>query len=353
MTFSHRAEDYHFELPPECIAQRPSEQRDRSRLMVVRGENPPEHRSFAELGTYLTSGDVLVLNQTKVMNARLRARKDNGTEIEVFLLSLQEDPTRVPVLFRPAKRVKPGTALDFPESGVRATVVAKGEMGRGWIGFPDREALTRAVEQDGELPLPPYIKREEGPDPEDAARYQTVFASELGAVAAPTAGLHFTPELLAGLSEAGISVQRITLHVGIGTFKPLTAEDIRDHSLDGETYGITPETAEALNRARAEKRRIIAVGTTSTRCLESNFRDGAFHGETALAECYIYPGYRFRAIDGLITNFHLPGSSLILLVAALVGRERVLALYREAIAEAYRFYSYGDAMLLLDQLERM
>jgi len=347
MTISFSTEDYQFELPPDRIAQHPSPRRDASRLMVVSGDRAAEHLRFAEIGTRLRAGDVLVLNRTKVMKARLYARKDSGARIETFILTIQTDPARVPVLFRPAKRVEIGMSLVFPDSGVEARVIDKGEMGRGTLSFASREALMSAVESDGELPLPPYIKREEGPDAEDAARYQTVYARELGAVAAPTAGLHFTPDLIEALRAAGIELVEITLHVGIGTFKPLVTKDIREHRIDGEHYTISPETARELNRARQEGRRIIAVGTTSTRCLESNCREDGFHPETAVAECYIYPGYRFRAIDGLVTNFHLPGSSLILLVAALVGRERLLALYREAIDRDYRFYSYGDAMLLL------
>ncbi|MDJ0841288.1 MAG: tRNA preQ1(34) S-adenosylmethionine ribosyltransferase-isomerase QueA [Acidobacteriota bacterium] len=344
MTFD--THDYVFDLPVDRIAQHPADRRDASRLMVALGDEPPKHHHFAEIGQYLRPGDVLVLNQTRVMKARCFAVKETGTRIETFILSIQVDPGRVPVLLRPAKRVKPDMILTFPNSGVRARLIEKGDQGRGILAFDHFEALQAAVEADGELPLPPYIKREEGPGSQDSERYQTVYARDLGAVAAPTAGLHFTPELLEDLQRQGVDLCYVTHHVGIGTFKPLTASDIREHQMDAETYTIEPNAADRLNLARNENRRIIAVGTTSTRCLESNYRDG-FHAGTADTDHYIYPGYRFRAIDGLITNFHLPGSSLILLVSALAGRERILALYREAIEHNYRFYSYGDAMLLL------
>lgn len=337
--------DYHFELPPERIAQHPAERRDASRLFALVGPNA-HHTVFREIGQFLRRGDVLVLNRTKVMKARCFALKETGTRIEVFVLSIQVDPARVPVLLRPAKRVKPGTRLHFPKANVHATLVEKTDQGRALLAFDDFEQLRQVLAMDGELPLPPYIKREIGPDGEDESRYQTVFARDLGAVAAPTAGLHFTPELLRELEADGIETAYVTHHVGIGTFKPLLAEDIRDHQMEAETYTIEPETAARLNRAKAEGRRIIAVGTTSTRCLESNWRDG-FSAGSCETNHYIYPGYRFRAISGLITNFHLPGSSLLLLVSALMGRDRILVAYHEALARDYRFYSYGDAMLLI------
>jgi len=346
MAPSYTHKSYVFDLPPERIAQHPASQRDGSRLLVAAGSENPQHTRFSDIDRFLRPGDVLVLNQTKVMKARCFATKENGVCIETFILSIQADYQHIPVLFRPAKRVKPETVLTFPNSGVRAHVREKGDGGRGQLTFASFQELCSVIEADGELPLPPYIKRETGPDSEDSARYQTVFARDLGAVAAPTAGLHFTPELLAGLEAKGVVSCYVTHHVGIGTFKPMVVDDIRDHKMDAETYTIEASTAKILNRARDEGRRIIAVGTTSTRCLESNFKDG-FHPGTDHTDHYIYPGYRFRAINGLITNFHLPGSTLILLVSALVGRERILALYHEAIEQKYRFYSYGDSMLLL------
>ncbi len=337
--------DYQFDLPPERIAQHPAARRDASRLMAL-VDGVREHTQFSQVGRFLRAGDLLVLNRTKVMKARCYAFKETGTRIEVFVLSIQVDPGQVPVLLRPAKRVKPGTRLHFSKAGVYATLLEKTDQGRGLLAFESFEQLRNVLAEDGELPLPLYIKREVGPDGDDESRYQTVYARDLGAVAAPTAGLHFTPELLRDLQAAGIETAYVTHHVGIGTFKPLLAEDVRDHQMEAETYTIEAETAAQLNRAAAEGRRIIAVGTTSTRCLESNWQDG-FSAGSCQTNHYIYPGYRFRAISGLITNFHLPGSSLLLLVSALMGRERMLDAYREALAREYRFYSYGDAMLLI------
>jgi len=333
-------------LPPDRIAQHPAEKRDHSRLLVLAGDDAPVHTRFHTLGDHLQEGDLLVLNRTRVMKARCFAVKDTGTRIEVFVLGIGANAGRTPVLLRPAKRVKTGARLHFPHADVHVTVAEKGDMGKATLQFASLEDLQRVLEADGELPLPPYIKREHGPDAADDERYQTVFAKDLGAVAAPTAGLHFTPELLDGLARRGIGRVEVTHHVGIGTFKPLVAEDVRDHQMESETYTVSEEAAADLNAAKAAGRRIIAVGTTSTRCLESNYRDGFTPG-TQSTNHYIYPGYTFRAIDGLVTNFHLPGSSLLLLVSALMGRDRILAAYHEALARDYRFYSYGDAMLLL------
>lgn len=349
MSTSYDLNDYQFDLPPECIAQHPAPQRDQSRLMALVGHEQ-QHLAFGDIGRFLVPGDVLVLNRTKVMKARCFAYKDTGTRIEVFVLAIQVDPGRVPVMLRPAKRVKPGSVLHFPKADVRVSLVEKSDQGRGLLAFSSFDELCSVLASDGELPLPPYIKREQGPAGEDEERYQTVFARDLGAVAAPTAGLHFTAALLDNLAQAGVQLAYVTHHVGIGTFKPLLAEDVRDHQMESETYTIDEETAALLNGAKREGRRILAVGTTSTRCLESNFTEG-FSAGTRETFHYIYPGYRFKAISGLITNFHLPGSSLLLLVSALMGRERMLGAYREALALNYRFYSYGDAMLLIPPTE--
>ena len=338
-------EDYLFELPQRLIAQAPAAERDRSRLMVAGLTGEPHDQYFRDIGQYLAKGDVLALNRTKVMNARCFATKENGVKIEVFILSLQVSPDAVPVLLKPGKRARPGVRLIFPNAGVAATVAERVE-GKAFLSFESFEDLRRVVAEDGEIPLPPYIKRDQGPEPTDLGRYQTVYARDLGAVAAPTAGLHFTEALLDSLRRQGVEVLFVTHHVGIGTFQPLTADDVRRHRMAPEHYEIQEETARRLNAAKREKKRIIAVGTTTTRCLESNY-DGSFHAGQGVAEAYIYPGYRFRVIDGLITNFHLPGSTLILLVSALMGRDRILDLYREAIKREYRFYSYGDAMLLI------
>lgn len=343
---TYSRQDYLFDLPEERIAQRPSEARDLSRLLTATRDGKPDHGQFRDIVQFMKPGDVLVLNQTRVMNARCFALKENGTRIEIFILGIQVDPKEVPAMARPAKRLKVGTRLHFTKADVWAEVREKGEMGKATLAFENLDQLLSAVANDGSLPLPPYIKRAEGPDQDDIDRYQTIFARDLGAVAAPTAGLHFTQPLLEQLQALGVELAFVTHHVGIGTFKPLTAEDIRDHEMEAESYIMPLETAERLNLARAEGRRIIAVGTTSTRCLESNF-DGGFHAGTYTTRHYIYPGYRFKAIDALVTNFHLPGSSLILLVCALMGRERMLDLYREALTMDYRFYSYGDAMFLI------
>ena len=314
--------------------------------MVAMSHQAPQHRRFCDLPEFLKDGDTLVFNQTKVMNARCFAQKESGGKVEVFILGLQEDPEAVPVLVRPAKRIRPGTRLHFPNADIWAEVLVKEDQGKARLAFASSQDLLRVIENDGEVPLPPYIKRSQGPDGQDAGRYQTVYARDLGAVAAPTAGLHFTDLLLDSLRQRGINLCFVTHHVGIGTFKPMTVSDVRDHPMEAETYEIDPQTADTLTKRKREGNRIIAVGTTTTRCLESNFHDG-FHPGRNATNHYIFPGYRFRAIDGLITNFHLPGSSLILLVCALMGRDRILDLYGQAIAEKYRFYSYGDAMLLI------
>lgn len=343
-TFDREA--FVFELPEDRIAQHPSHQRELSKLLIAEGQAPLRHHVFHEIESILRPGDVLVLNQTKVMNARCFALKDNGVRIQVFVTTLQSDPTRVPVMFRPAKRVKEGMSLQFPNAQCTTTVVEKGDQGRGTVDFGSLDNLIAVLEKDGELPLPPYIKRDSGPGEDDLTRYQTVFAKNLGAVAAPTAGLHFSEALLEKLEAKGVQLARVTHHVGLGTFKPLLADDIRDHEMEVEQYEIDEVTANALNAAKADGRRIIAVGTTSTRCLESNFC-GEFRPGKNGTGLYIYPGYEFNAIDGLVTNFHLPGSTLILLVSALMGKDKIMDIYQQAIAKDYRFYSYGDAMLLL------
>jgi S-adenosylmethionine:tRNA ribosyltransferase-isomerase len=346
MTLFNRT-DYTFDLPEHLIAQKPADRRDQSRLMVLEGQSSTSHTTFANIAEFFKPGDVLVLNQTKVMKARLRAVKENGTQIEVFILTLQTDPSEVPVLLRPAKRVKEGMRLHFQAADVWATCTAKKDGGQAIMAFENQDALIAAIEKDGEVPLPPYIHRDQPPNDEDIERYQTVYARDLGAVAAPTAGLHFTENLLEQLEAKGVHIAKLTLHVGIGTFKPLVVDDIREHDMDFEPYNLPEESAALLNAARKDGRRIIAVGTTSTRCLESCVENDQFKAGPGTTNLYIYPGYQYRAINGLITNFHLPGSSLILLVSALMGIERMRAAYLDAIEREYRFYSYGDAMLLL------
>ncbi|MCB1049057.1 MAG: tRNA preQ1(34) S-adenosylmethionine ribosyltransferase-isomerase QueA [Acidobacteria bacterium] len=338
-------ENFCFDLPPELIAQHPAPSRRDARLLVYSAEIDLRHQRFSEILQFLEPGDVLVLNQTKVIKARCFAQRKSGGQIEVFFLGMPADPHRATVLLRPAKRVQAGERLVFPQSGLEVTCLEKAQ-GQAVLDCGNFEQLRTILDQDGQIPLPPYIKRQNGFSSEDESRYQTVFARDPGAVAAPTAGLHFDEALLNQLRNAGIEICFVTHHVGIGTFKPVSAQDVREHQMESEHYFISDETAGLLNAAKLEGRRIIAVGTTSTRCLESNFST-QFQAGQFDTRLFIYPGYTFQAIDGLITNFHLPGSSLILLVSALIGRESVMNIYQTAIANKYRFYSYGDAMLLL------
>jgi len=365
----YKLADYIFELPPHRIAQKPAGEREQSRLLVARGGSEINDSKFNRLIEYLKPDDVLVLNQTQVMNARCFAEKENGLRIEVFILDIlagmySDTPVsdtnaesdsapdtdlgeRIPVLLKPARRVKKGMKLIFPCSGVQTILDVKGEFGRGVLRFPSRDDLFSVLEKDGEIPLPPYIKREDGPDHEDQVRYQTVFAKEPGAVAAPTAGLHFSENLLSELQNKGVKLCKLTHHVGIGTFKPITVDDVRQHVMDSEHFELTAESANMLNEAKMRGDRIIAVGTTSTRCLESCVIDGKFIPGRGDTDLYIYPPYSFKAIDGMITNFHLPGSTLLLLVSSLMGKKRILDIYQHALQKEYRFYSYGDAMLLI------
>lgn len=336
--------DFEFDLPEGLIAQYPLPERDSSRLMVLsRATGEYSHASFRDLPGLLRKGDLLILNDTKVLPARLIGKKSSGGKVEVLLverLAKTGDKEDWSCLIRNSKGLKEGSLLFFEtEAEVR--------------GFDEKAGLWRVSfkggprhKEAGKIPLPPYIRRE--PEESDKTRYQTVFAGEEGAVAAPTAGLHFTDKLLAEIRDRGVETRCITLHTGPGTFMPVRVTDIRDHKMHGERYTIDHATFEAIKKAKAEGARVIAVGTTSTRALEAAFKDGfdapVLSGAT---DIFIYPGFRFRVIDGLLTNFHLPGSTLIMLVAAFAGRERVLAAYRAAVEQGYRFFSYGDAMLVI------
>lgn len=335
--------DYDYVLPPELIAQEPVEPRDMSRLMVVRrASGELEHRRFRDLVEYLDPGDLLVLNDTRVLPARLVGRKATGGHVEVLLVKhLGGD--RWEALAKPSRRLPPGTELTF---GGRLRVVLEG-YGSAQTRIVRLEAdgdVWEALHAVGQVPLPPYIERPLA-DPE---RYQTVYARHEGSAAAPTAGLHFTEELFRRLDARGVRRAYVTLHVGIGTFRPVTVERVRDHVMHSEWYRVPPETAALVNETKAAGRRVVAVGTTSCRTLESAAApDGTVTpgaGETSL---FIYPGYRFRVIDALITNFHLPRSTLLMLVAAFAGKELTDRAYREAVERRYRFYSLGDAMLIL------
>ncbi len=352
--------DFDFDLPDGLIAQHPPKERGGSRLLVLRRKGGLEHAMFADLGRYLVAGDLLVLNNTRVFPARLLGhRMPSGGVVECLLLNREPSNPESPIpnpetwnaLMHPGQKLQPGARVVFERDGVRidGEVIAMHFQGRRTIRLSTDHAdgLANAIDRIGHIPLPPYIKR--GDVESDRERYQTVYARERGSIAAPTAGLHFTEGQLDALAARGVERAEVTLHVGYGTFKPVKADRVEDHSVDAERFTVSRETAAALTRAKRENRRIIAVGTTSVRTLESLTikPDGevmAGSGETTL---FIHPGHKFQLVDGMITNFHLPRSSLLMLVSALAGRERVLEAYREAAAGGYRFYSYGDAMLIL------
>lgn len=338
-------QDYDFHLPEELIAQTPLQDRTASRLLVLnKEEKTMEHRHFADIGDYLKPGDCLVLNDTRVLPARLYGiKKDTQAKVEILLLK-QIEGDSWEVLVKPAKKVKVGTELSFGDGKLTAVCKELLEHGGRIVEFHYDGIFYEVLEQLGEMPLPPYIK-EQLPDQE---RYQTVYAKEQGSAAAPTAGLHFTKELLANLQEKGVEIAFITLHVGLGTFRPVSVESIEEHEMHAEFYQMSQETADQLTRIRANGGRIISVGTTSTRTLETITRDhdGKFVAASGWTDIFIYPGFTYRAIDGLITNFHLPKSTLIMLVSAFAGRDFILDAYRTAVEERYRFFSFGDAMLL-------
>lgn len=336
--------EFDYDLPEELIAQEPLPDRARSRLLVLhRDTGKMEHRHFSDIVDYLREGDVLVSNNTRVIPARLFGRKEEtGAVIEVFLLR-QLEQKRWEVLVRPGKRVKPGTRILFGDGELIGVPVETTDSGGRIMEFSFSGVFQEILSHLGEMPLPPYIKKKLA-DPE---RYQTVYAKEPGSAAAPTAGLHFTPGLIQAVQAKGVEWVEILLHVGLGTFRPVKEEDILQHKMHEEYYEITAPAAEKINRALAEGRRIVAVGTTSTRALESACANGKVQAGSAWTGIYIYPGYEFKAISGLITNFHLPKSTLIMLVSALAGRERIMQAYAEAVREGYRFFSFGDAMLII------
>ncbi|WP_374720241.1 tRNA preQ1(34) S-adenosylmethionine ribosyltransferase-isomerase QueA [Parageobacillus toebii] len=337
---------FDFELPEELIAQTPLLNRDASRLMVLdKKTGEIRHETFRNILSYLRKGDCLVLNDTRVMPARLYGEKENtGANIEVLLLK-QLEGDRWETLVKPAKRVKVGTKITFGDGRLKATCVDTLEHGGRVLEFSYQGIFYEVLEQLGEMPLPPYIK-EKLDDPE---RYQTVYAREAGSAAAPTAGLHFTEQLLDDIRAKGVHIAFITLHVGLGTFRPVNVENIEEHDMHAEFYQMTEKTARLLNEVRQQGGRIIAVGTTSTRTLETiaSKHNGTFAAESGWTDIFIYPGYEFKAIDGLVTNFHLPKSTLIMLVSALAGRENILRAYNVAVKERYRFFSFGDAMLII------
>lgn len=337
--------DYDYYLPPELIAQAPLPQRDASRLLVLnRKTGAISHRHFRDLGEYLNPGDCLVLNDTKVLPARLFGQKVRGeAEIEVVLLK-QLNLTDWEVLVRPGRRARVGTQLTFGNGELTATVIGNTDAGGRVLRFQFEGQFLEILDRLGQMPLPPYIVEKLA----DKDRYQTVYARELGSAAAPTAGLHFTEELLQSLSQQGIRIARLTLHVGLGTFRPVHVDRVEEHRMHSEFYQVPDEAAALINQTRADGGRIIAVGTTSARTLETvGQADGTVCAGSGWTDIFIYPGYKFKVVDGLVTNFHLPKSTLIMLVSALAGREQILAAYEEAIRERYRFYSFGDAMLII------
>lgn len=336
--------DYDYDLPEELIAQDPLEDRSSSRLMVLdRQTGDVEHRHFTDILEYLHPGDCLVINNTKVIPARLfGVKEDTQAKIEVLLLKRKENDIWE-TLVKPGKKAKPGTKLVFGDGLLTAEVVDVVEEGNRLIQFHYDGIFEEILDQLGQMPLPPYITHQL----KDKNRYQTVYAKYDGSAAAPTAGLHFTKELLQKVKDMGVDIAEVTLHVGLGTFRPVKVENVLDHHMHSEFYMVSQEAADKINRAKESGHRVIAVGTTSTRTLEAAAdENGRLHETSGWTEIFIYPGYQFKVIDALITNFHLPQSTLVMLVSALAEREHVLHAYEIAVKERYRFFSFGDAMLI-------
>ncbi len=335
--------DFMYDLPEERIAQTPVEPRDHSRLMVIhRDTDQIEHKHFYDVIDYLNPGDVLVINDTRVIPARLYGERPTGGACEVLLLR-QLAPKKWETLVKPGKKLKPGAEIVFGDGRLRGRVLETTDVGGRIVEFECEGTFEAALDALGEMPLPPYIHEQL----EDRERYQTVYARHEGSAAAPTAGLHFTPELLNRIREKGIDVVPVLLHVGLGTFRPVKVENIEEHHMHSEYFEVTEDAAKRINAARERGGRIVAVGTTSVRTLESAAENGrlvAKRGETSI---FIKPGYQYQMVDALITNFHLPGSTLMMLVSALYDREKIISAYELAVKEKYRFFSFGDAMLIL------
>ena len=334
--------DFMYDLPEERIAQTPVEPRDHSRLMVLhRDSGEIEHRHFYDIVEYLNPGDCLVINETKVIPARLYGERPTGGACELLLLK-QLGPKRWETLVRPGKKLRPGAEVIFGDGRLVGRIADTTDAGGRIVEFECEGSFEATLDALGEMPLPPYIHEKL----QDRDRYQTVYAKQEGSAAAPTAGLHFTPELLEKIRAKGVDIVPVLLHVGLGTFRPVKAEDIEEHQMHSEYFEVTEEAAARINAARERGGRVVAVGTTSVRTLESAARDGrllATRGDTSI---FIKPGYQFQMVDALITNFHLPGSTLIMLVSALYDRERILEAYKIAVEDKYRFFSFGDAMLI-------
>ena len=341
--------DFDYELPKELIAQYPSQKRDEARLLVVdRAHDAIEHKKFYDIIDYLNPGDVLVMNDSKVIPARLLGEKEETGGKAEFLLTKHIDGDRWEAMVRPGRKLKPGARVIFNDkdgSKLSAEVKSYGSDGTRIVEFTYDGNFHDRLEETGHIPLPPYIERPD--EPLDRKMYQTVYSREEGSVAAPTAGLHFTDELLEKIKEKGVKIAYVTLHVGIGTFKPVKCERIEDHKMHFEEYEVSEECANIVNSARAAGGRVISVGTTSTRTLESaSDENGILHAGSGSTGIFIYPGYKFKIVDALITNFHLPKSTLLMLISALYDREKILEIYKTAVKMKYRFFSYGDAMFI-------
>ena len=341
--------EFDYELPEELIAQFPAQKRDFSKLLVLSKQTGQlEHKHFYDVVDYFDENDVLVLNNTRVIPARLYAQKSTGANIEIFLLK-EVKAQHWEVLLRPAKRVKPDDVLKISDE-LSAQLIEKYEDGKALVKLLYEGNIFEILDRVGKIPLPPYIERKMSDDELaklDYERYQTVYAKNKGSVAAPTAGLHFTEEIIEKLKSKGVQICYVTLNVGLGTFKPVNTENIEDHKMDNEVFEITQEAAHIISNGMKNGNRIVAVGTTSTRTLETTFQKyGEIKAVKDSSEMFIYPGYEFKVVDALITNFHLPKSTLIMLVSALAGKDTIFNAYKEAIAQKYRFYSYGDCMLI-------
>ena len=339
-----KTKDFYFDLPPELIAQTPIPQRDASRLLVLdKNSGAMEHRHFYDLPAYLRPGDCLILNDSRVLPARLLGhRVPGGGACEVLLLIQREGDTWE-CLVRPGKKLRTGAEVSFGDGALTGKIIEELPGGNRLIQFQYQGIFLEVLDRLGKMPLPPYIKAEL----QDRERYQTVYSKVNGSAAAPTAGLHFTPELLSKIEQSGVSIGYVTLHVGLGTFRPVKEEEITDHEMHSEYCIIPQETADLINRTKRSGGRVICVGTTSCRTVESwAHEDGTMEASAGWTDIFIYPGDCYKVLDGLITNFHLPESTLIMLVSALAGREHVLAAYQEAVRERYRFFSFGDAMLI-------
>lgn len=335
--------DFDYDLPQELIAQHPMEPRDHSRLLVVdKKTGEIEHKHFYDLVNYLKPSDVLVFNDTRVIPARLHGTKDTGAHVEVFLLT-RRDATDWEVLVRPGKKLQVGAKINFSDE-LSCEVIEHTDFGGRVVRFKYDGIFEEILDRLGETPLPPYITA----PLEDKERYQTVYNRERGSAAAPTAGLHFTKELMQKIKEIGCEEVFVTLHVGLGTFRPVSEAKIEDHKMHKEFYTVSQEAADAVNKAKAEGRRIIAVGTTAVRTLEAAGADGQLHAGSSWTNIFIYPGYKFRLVDDLVTNFHLPQSTLLMLVSTLSTREIMLQTYKKAVEEKYRFFSFGDAMFITE-----